>query len=80
MKPGTLYLVLATALLFGACLFAAKKAFPRLNARQVGLIALIALLTAGLIWTFLSVATRHHEETPLLPTGQPSPLLQPGPD
>ncbi len=80
MSIGNLYLALAAALLFGACLFAAKKAFPRLSAKQVGVIALIALLMVGVIWTLLSVAVKRRDDAPLLPTTQPTPLLQPGPD
>jgi hypothetical protein len=80
MNLGTVYLLAAAALLFGAGFFAAKRAFPQLQSKQVGLIALIAVVTAGLIWGFLNLAGRKPAETiPLTPATQPSPL-QPNQD
>ena len=67
-----IYLLAATALLFGACLFAAKRAYPQLQARQLAVIGLIALVTAGFIWGFLSLTIGRHE-TPA-PANQPAPL------
>jgi hypothetical protein len=80
MTLATLYLVVAAALIFGACLFAAGKVFPHLHARQFAAMAGIALLTVMLIWLLLSIANRKREEDPLLPATPPRPLLQPSPD
>ena len=52
MNLGTIYLLAAAALLFGAGFFAARRVFPQLQSKQVGLIALIAFVTVGLIWGF----------------------------
>jgi hypothetical protein len=79
MDLGTIYLLAAAALLFGAGFFAAKRAFPQLQSKQIGMIALIAVVTAGLIWGFLDLAGRKRETTPLSPATQPSPL-QPNQD
>ena len=76
---GTIYLVVAAGLLFGAGLFAAKRAFPQLQTKQVTVVAVIAFLTVALIWTILDVAARRRENSPLSPATQPSPL-QPGQD
>jgi predicted benzoate:H+ symporter BenE len=80
MTLGTLYLVVAAALIFGACVFAARKVLPHMHARQFAGLAILALLTVALIWTLLSMATRRREEVPLGPSTQPRPLLQPTPD
>ena len=77
MTVGNLYLALAAVLIFGAGAYAARKAFPRIGAKQVALIAVIALLTVGLIWTLLSFATKRRDNAPVVPTSQPTPLLQP---
>jgi hypothetical protein len=61
---GTLYLVLAAALIFGACVFATKKASRSLNLKQMLLIALIAMLGVVLIWIFLSLWSKKREDTP----------------
>ncbi len=79
MNLGTIYLIAAAALLFAAGFFAARKAFPQLQSKQVGLIALIALVTVGLIWVVLDLSGRKRETTPLSPATQPSPL-QPNQD
>ena len=76
MNLGTLYLLVAAGLLFGAGLFAAKRAFPQLQVKQVSLIALIAFVTVALIWAILDAAARRRETTPLSPATQPSPLQQ----
>ncbi len=72
MNLGTVYLAAAAALLFGAGFFAARRAFPQLQSKQVGVIALIALVTVGLIWAVLDFAGRKQEATPS--PIQPSPL------
>jgi hypothetical protein len=79
MNLGTIYLLAAAALLFGAGFFAAKRAFPQLQSKQVGVIALIAVGTLGLIWGILDLAGRKGETTPLPPATQPLPL-QPNQD
>jgi hypothetical protein len=79
MNLGTIYLIAAAALLFGAGFFAAKRAFPQLQSKQVGIIALIALVTVGLIWVVLDLSARKREVTPLSPATEPSPL-QPSQD
>ena len=68
-----LYILAATGLLFGACLFAAKRAFPQLHARQIAIIGVIALVTAGFIWGLLSL-TIGRRQSPVVPTNQPAPL------
>lgn len=80
MSIGAIYLFVAAALIFGACLFATKKVFPHLHAKQFAIIAMIALLTVGLIWMLLAVTSRKRDDVPLLPTTQPTPLLQPSQD
>jgi hypothetical protein len=79
MNLGTIYLIAAAALLFGAGFFAARRAFPQLQTRQVSVIALIALVTVGLIWGILDLAARKRQVTPLSPATEPSPL-QPNQD
>lgn len=80
MTLGTFYLIVAAALIFGACLFAARRVLPHLHARQFAAMAAIALLTVALIWTLLSMATQKRQEVPLQPATQPTPLLQPNPE
>jgi hypothetical protein len=80
MTLATFYLIVAAALIFGACFFAARKFLPRLHTKQVILMVIIALLTVRLIWLLLSVAGRRPQEVPLPPANQPTPLLQPNPD
>ena len=77
MNLGTLYLAMAAALIFGACLFAAKKAYPNLQAREFAIVAVITLVTVGFIWMLLGVANKGHENSP---ANQQGPLLQPNPD
>jgi hypothetical protein len=79
MNLGMFYLIAAVALLFGAGFFAARRAFPQLQSKHVGLVALIALLTVGLIWVVLNLTGRKRETTPLTPPTQTSPL-QPNQD
>ncbi len=64
MNLGTIYLIAAAALLFGAGFFAARRAFPQLQSKQVGVIALIALVTVGLIWAVLDFAGQKREPAP----------------
>ena len=81
MNLGTIYLIAAAALLFGAGFFAARRVFPQLQSKQIGLIALIAVVTVGLIWGVLDFAGRRQETPPVSPTTQPQPLpLQPNQD
>lgn len=77
MTLGTFYLVVAAALIFGACLFAAKKAYPQLQAREFALIGVITVLTVSFIWMLLGVANKGYDNPP---ANQPAPLLQPNPD
>jgi hypothetical protein len=79
MTLGTIYLLIAGVLLFGAGIFAAQRAFPQLQTRQVTMIAVIVLITVGLIWAVLDVANHKTETTPSPPATQPSPL-QPNQD
>jgi hypothetical protein len=79
MNLGTIYLLVAIGLLFGAGFFAAKRVFPLLRAKQVGIIALVAIVTVGVIWKVLDLTGRKQETTPLTPATQPLPL-QPGQD
>ena len=62
MNLGTLYLVVAAALIFGACAFAAKKKFRHLNLKQMLVIALVAMLGVVLIWIFLSLWNKKREK------------------
>ncbi len=73
MNPFFLYILAAAGLLFGACLFAAKRAFPQLEARQIAIIGVIALATTGCIWGLLSLTIGRHG-APVAPTNQPAPL------
>lgn len=77
MNLGTLYLAMAAALIFGACLFAAKKAYPNLQVREFAIVAVITLVTVGFIWMLLGVANKGHKNSP---ANQQGPLLQPNPD
>ena len=77
LHPANLYLVAAAALLFGACVFAAKKAFPQMHARIFAGIAAIAVGTVALIWMLLTFATSQHEEAIIAPASQPTPMLRP---
>jgi hypothetical protein len=61
---GTLYLLVAAALIFGACAFAAKKIFPRLNYKQMLVIALITLLVLVLIWILLDLWSKKRDDAP----------------
>ena len=80
MTLGNFYLVVAAALIFGACLVAAKHAFPHLHARILAGLGIIAVLTVMVIWTLLATATRRGADVQLPAANQPPPLLQPSPD
>jgi hypothetical protein len=79
MNFGTIYLLAAAGLLFGAGFFAAKRAFPQVQSKQIAVIAFLALAMVGLIWGILDLAARRRETNPLTPATQPSPL-QPNQD
>ncbi len=66
MDLGTLYLVLAAALIFGACSVVAKKIFRRLNYKRMLVVALITLLVMVLIWILLTLRGRKREDEPPL--------------
>ena len=81
LDAGTVYLIIAAALIFGACAYAAKRILRQLTLKQVGVSALIAVVTLGIIWGFLTIGTRKRESTPLAPDiSEPTPLLQPTPN
>ncbi len=50
-----IYLGLAAAFIFGACLFAAKKSRLPIKAKQILLIALLAVLMVCLIWVLVGM-------------------------
>ena len=79
INPGTLYLVAAAGLICGAGFFAAKKAFPHLQAKQFALIVMIAVLMVDLIWMLLSFTTKRAGNAPGQGTTE-QPLLPPNPD
>ena len=81
VTSGTLYLIIAAALIFGACAYAAKRILRQLTMKQVGVITAITLVTLAVIWGFLAFASHKHEPVQLMPDiSQPTPLLQPTPD
>ena len=81
VDPGTVYLIVGAALIFGACVYAAKRILRQLTPKQVGIISLITVLTIGMIWGVLALGTRKRETPQLTPDiTQPTPLLQPTPD
>ena len=81
IDAGTLYLLIGAALIFGACAYAAKRILRQLTLKQVGVSALIALTTLGIIWGFLTIGTRKRESPhPAPEVSEPTPLLQPTPD
>jgi hypothetical protein len=81
LSSGTIYLIIAAALIFGACAYAAKRILRQLTMKQVGVITAITLVTLAVIWGFLTFASRKREPVQLIPDiTQPTPLLQPTPD
>ena len=81
LDAGTIYLVIGAALIFGACVYAAKRILRQLTLRQVGVITIVTIVTIGVIWTFLVLDTRRREPSQPVPDlTQPTPLLQPIPD
>jgi hypothetical protein len=68
-----IYLGLATALIFSACFIAAKKSRLPLKAKQILLIALLALLTVLLIWKLVGMWSRkpEHREPEKIPSYSP---------
>lgn len=81
IDSGTIYLIIGAALIFGACVYAAKRILRQLTLKQLGLISIVTLLTLSIIWGFLALNTRKHEPAPITPDlNQPTPLLQPTPD
>ena len=81
IDAGTLYLLIGAALIFGACVYAAKRILRQLTMKQLGLISILTLFTLGIIWGFLAVSSRKRAPAQLSPDlSQPTPLLQPAPD
>jgi uncharacterized membrane protein len=81
LSSGTLYLIIAAALIFGACAYAAKRILRQLTVKQMGVITAITIVTLAVIWSFLAFASRKREPVQLMPdVTQPTPLLQPTPD
>jgi uncharacterized membrane protein len=81
LSSATLYLIIAAALIFGACAYAAKRILRQLTVKQMGVITAITIVTLAVIWGFLAYASRKREPVQLMPdVTQPTPLLQPTPD
>ncbi len=81
MSIGTIYLLAGALLLFGACVFAARKAIPDLRAKQFAIIAVISISMVSLIWFLLAAANKKREESPIAqPPTQAALPLQPNPD
>ena len=81
IDAGTLYLIIGAALIFGACVYAAKRILRQLTLKQVGLISIITVVTLSVIWGFLAFTSCKRAPTQLAPDlSQPTPLLQPTPD
>lgn len=81
LDAGTIYLIIGAALIFGACAYAAKRILRQLTLKQIGLSAIITIVTLGVIWGFLALGTRKRETPQSAPDlSQPTPLLQPTPD
>ena len=81
LSSATLYLIIAAALIFGACAYAAKRILRQLTVKQMGVITAITIVTLAVIWGFLAFASRKREPVQLMPdVTQPTPLLQPTPD
>lgn len=80
IDAGTVYLLIGAALIFGACAYAAKRILRQLTLKQIGVSALITVVTLGIIWGFLTIGTRKRESThPAPDISEPTPLLQPTP-
>ena len=81
IDSGTIYLIIGAALIFGACVYAAKRILRQLTLKQLGVISIVTVLTLSAIWSFLALSTRKHEPRPTGPDPtQTTPLLQPTPD
>jgi hypothetical protein len=81
LSSGTIYLIIAAALIFGACAYAAKRILRQLTMKQMGIITAITIITLAVIWGFLAFASRKRESIQMMPDiSQPTPLLQPTPD
>ena len=61
VDAGTLYLIIAAALIFGACVYAAKRILRQLTLKQVGVISIVTIVTLGVIWGFLALGSRKRE-------------------
>jgi cytoskeletal protein RodZ len=57
-----IYLGLAAAFIFGACLFAAKKSRLRIKTKQILLIALLAVVMVCLIWVLVGMWSNKRPE------------------
>jgi ATP/ADP translocase len=57
-----IYLGLAAAFIFGACLFAAKKSRLRIKTKQILLIALLAVVVVCLIWVLVGMWSNKRPE------------------
>jgi hypothetical protein len=57
-----IYLGLAAAFIFGACLFAAKKSRLPIKMKQILLIALLAVVTVCLIWVLVGMWSNKRPE------------------
>jgi hypothetical protein len=80
LDAGAVYLIIAAALIFGACVYAAKRILRQLTLKQVGLISIVTLVTLGVIWGFLALGTRKREPRESSPDVSPPTPLQPAPD
>lgn len=81
IDAGTVYLFIGAALIFGACAYAAKRILRQLTLAQIGLSALITVVTFLVIWKFIAFSSRKRDAAPLAPdVSQPTPLLQPTPE
>jgi hypothetical protein len=67
-----IYLGLATAFIFGACLFAAKKSRLPIKTKQILLIALLAVVTVCLIWVLVGMwSNKRPEPREIFPSYSP---------
>jgi len=67
-----IYLGLAAAFIFGACLFAAKKSRLRIKTKQILLIALLAVVMVCLIWVLVGMwSNKRPEPREKLPSYSP---------
>ena len=80
-NSGTIYLIIAAGLIFGAGMFAAKRILRQLTGKQVILIVLVTGVALVALWDFLSWTSKKRDKVELMPDiSQPTPLLQPNPD